>query len=63
MRVKIREWSSICYWNWNGCELDDLCGICQNNFDSSCPTCTIPGDDCPLSLVKYLCIMMTLITK
>ncbi len=28
---------------------DDCCGICQEAFESACPGCKMPGDDCPLS--------------
>ena len=30
-------------------EDDEVCGICQLEFESSCPGCKVPGDDCPLS--------------
>lgn len=30
-------------------EEDDVCGICRLAFESTCPECKIPGDDCPLS--------------
>jgi anaphase-promoting complex subunit 11 len=30
-------------------EEDDVCGICRLAFESTCPDCKIPGDDCPLS--------------
>lgn len=30
-------------------EDDDVCGICRLAFESTCPDCKIPGDDCPLS--------------
>lgn len=30
-------------------EDDDVCGICRLAFESTCPECKIPGDDCPLS--------------
>ncbi|WVQ82595.1 hypothetical protein IAT38_004725 [Cryptococcus sp. DSM 104549] len=29
-------------------EDDDVCGICQAAFESTCPACSVPGDDCPL---------------
>ncbi|KAH8090778.1 anaphase-promoting complex subunit 11 RING-H2 finger-domain-containing protein [Filobasidium floriforme] len=29
-------------------EEDEVCGICQLEFESSCPGCKVPGDDCPL---------------
>lgn len=28
---------------------DEVCGICQAAFESCCPDCKVPGDDCPLS--------------
>jgi hypothetical protein len=28
---------------------DDVCGICMLAFESCCPGCKVPGDDCPLS--------------
>lgn len=28
---------------------DDVCGICRLAFESCCPECKVPGDDCPLS--------------
>jgi hypothetical protein len=28
---------------------DEVCGICQSAFESTCPDCKVPGDDCPLS--------------
>jgi anaphase-promoting complex subunit 11 len=28
---------------------DDVCGICRLAFESACPGCKVPGDDCPLS--------------
>ncbi|WVF66634.1 hypothetical protein IAT40_001374 [Kwoniella sp. CBS 6097] len=29
-------------------EDDDVCGICQNAYEGTCPECKVPGDDCPL---------------
>lgn len=49
MRVKINEWRTFSHWKWDGCDVEDLCGICQNYLDNSCPNCSLPGDDCPLS--------------
>lgn len=28
---------------------EEVCGICQAAFESTCPECKVPGDDCPLS--------------
>jgi anaphase-promoting complex subunit 11 len=30
-------------------EEEDDCGICRLAFESTCPECKVPGDDCPLS--------------
>ncbi|CAK9779798.1 RING/U-box [Cutaneotrichosporon oleaginosum] len=27
---------------------DEECGICRLSFESCCPACKMPGDDCPL---------------
>jgi hypothetical protein len=42
-------WRSVAYWKWN-VNIDSVCGICRVEFESTCPTCFIPGDDCPLSI-------------
>ena len=28
---------------------EDECGICRLAYESCCPACKVPGDDCPLS--------------
>ena len=58
MKVVIKEWHAVAQWQWdtgkpedadgNG-EEEDVCGICRNPFEGCCPTCKVPGDDCPLS--------------
>ncbi|CAH1758260.1 2763_t:CDS:2 [Entrophospora sp. SA101] len=47
MKVKIKRWNSVAYWRWDVSN-EEVCGICRNLFDGCCPTCRIPGDDCPL---------------
>lgn len=37
----------VASWTWDG-KTDDTCGICRQLFDSCCPVCKIPGDDCPI---------------
>lgn len=47
----------------------NICGICQSNFNGTCPTCSIPGDKCPLVIgncqhnFHYHCIVRWLNTK
>ncbi len=33
----------------------DVCGICRVAFEGCCPSCKVPGDDCPLSWVLSYC--------
>lgn len=47
MKVNFKKWNAIAAWRWNLPE-DDVCGICQNQFETTCPTCRYPGDDCGL---------------
>lgn len=47
MKVKIKKWNAVATWRWDIAE-DDVCGICQVDFDGTCPTCKYPGDDCKL---------------
>lgn len=47
MKVTIKEWNTVATWRWDLPE-DDVCGICQVQFDGTCPTCKYPGDDCGL---------------
>lgn len=46
MKVKIKSWTAVATWRWVA--NDDHCGICRMPFDSCCPDCKLPGDDCPL---------------
>jgi len=47
MKVKIKKWNAVATWRWDIPE-DDVCGICQVDFDGTCPSCKYPGDDCSL---------------
>lgn len=53
MKVKIQKWHGVATWRWDLPE-DDVCGICQNQFDGTCPTCKYPGDECSLCKSKHL---------
>lgn len=45
--MKIKKWAAVATWRWDIAD-DDVCGICQIDFDGSCPSCRFPGDECPL---------------
>ena len=47
LTIKIHNWKQGMSWKWDVPE-NEVCGICRNAFEGVCPTCKIPGDDCPL---------------
>lgn len=56
MKITVKRWHAIAQWQWdtgktddNGDAEEDVCGICRIPFEGCCPTCKVPGDDCPLS--------------
>ncbi|KAG8220204.1 anaphase-promoting complex subunit 11 [Butyriboletus roseoflavus] len=54
MKVHIKHWSAVAQWRWNTGNNDqddegDVCGICRVPYEGCCPSCKMPGDDCPLS--------------
>ncbi|KAI0078518.1 RING/U-box [Panus rudis PR-1116 ss-1] len=56
MKVTVKNWHAIAQWKWDigNNEADDgevegdVCGICRVPYEGCCPTCKVPGDDCPL---------------
>ena len=40
----------------------DVCGICRIPFEGCCPTCKMPGDDCPLSTQLHATFFIPTIT-
>ncbi|RKF56782.1 Anaphase-promoting complex subunit 11 [Erysiphe neolycopersici] len=51
MKAKILNWNAVAIWRWDIND-DDVCGICQAQFDATCPTCKYPGDECELRMLK-----------
>src|SRR5689334_18164001 len=59
MKVVVHRWNAIAQWQWDVGQNpeehqdedseEDLCGICRVSYEGCCPTCKVPGDDCPLS--------------
>ncbi|KAF9007871.1 anaphase-promoting complex subunit 11 RING-H2 finger-domain-containing protein [Cyathus striatus] len=57
MKVTVKRWQAVAQWRWdigNTAEGDadseegDVCGICRVPYEGCCPSCKMPGDDCPL---------------
>ncbi|XP_011206642.1 PREDICTED: anaphase-promoting complex subunit 11 [Bactrocera latifrons] len=46
MKLTIKSWTGVATWRWIA--NDENCGICRMSFESTCPECSLPGDDCPL---------------
>lgn len=59
MKVVVKSWHAIAQWKWDTGNNDtedgdvegDVCGICRVPYEGCCPSCKMPGDDCPLSLL------------
>jgi len=57
MKVTVKHWHAVAQWRWDtgntgSDDADgegDVCGICRVPFEGCCPSCKMPGDDCPLS--------------
>lgn len=73
MKVTVTAVRPVAYWKWDTSteahkpfiydeyeEDDDAeCGICRLAFESCCPECKVPGDDCPLSECRRRCARCT----
>lgn len=64
MKVHVKRWHAIAQWRWDTGSTDadaddadgegDVCGICRVPYEGCCPSCKMPGDDCPLSEIFRL---------
>ena len=64
MKVVVKRWHAVAQWRWDtgNPEQDDdtegdVCGICRVPFEGCCPSCKMPGDDCPLSTLLTLALL------
>lgn len=46
MKIKKANFSIVASWQWDLGDNEE-CTICGIYFDSPCPDCKLPGDDCP----------------
>jgi len=44
--VFLIEIHGVGVWKWN-VQNEEVCGICRMSYESCCPDCKFPGDDCP----------------
>lgn len=65
MRVTLHRYTAVATWRWLQAPEDDVCGICQNAYEATCPddTCKYPGEGCPigtydlaLSTLRRVCL-------
>lgn len=48
MKVEIHKHVSVGVWTWPDLkETEDVCGICRQDFECTCPLCWRPGVNCP----------------
>ncbi|KFB37270.1 Anaphase-promoting complex subunit 11 [Anopheles sinensis] len=45
MNGKVKDWRGVSFWK--RLMNDDVCGICLEPCDASCPNCEILGEPCP----------------
>jgi len=50
IKVKIKRFHAVAHWTWNcgGDDDEDVCGICQGEFEGVAPGVKYPGDECPV---------------
>lgn len=50
MKVTLHRYTAVATWRWLQAPEDDVCGICQNAYESTCPDdgCKYPGEGCPI---------------
>ena len=68
MKVHIKHWSAVAQWRWNTGSADqndddDVCGICRVPYEGCCPSCKMPGDDCPLSACLPVPVSLCLLCR
>jgi len=64
LRVSIKRWHGIAHWTWNCGETDDVCGICQSEYEGVAPGGKFPGDECPVVWGKcHHCFHLQCINK
>ena len=56
MKVKINSWNAIATWVWD-IDTESNCTICQLPFESPCPKCKVPGDECVPSIFFFFFFM------
>lgn len=48
LRVSITAARFVSTWRWDVTgDAEDVCGICRAPFEVACPSCALPGDECP----------------
>lgn len=53
MKVTIKQWNAVATWKWD-VKGEEVCGICREKFEGTCPKCKYPGDNCPLSKLNII---------
>ena len=48
IKVRLLGARFVTSWRWSVTkDPEDTCGICRLAYESVCPTCKLPGEDCP----------------
>ena len=57
MKFKVLAWNGVATWVWD-IKNEMNCTICQLPFESPCPRCKTPGDDCIPSISYFIMISL-----
>jgi hypothetical protein len=59
MKLTIHRYDAVASWRWIVGNEEDVCGICQNPFEDTCPSdaCRYPGEDCPVGMFCATCCL------
>jgi hypothetical protein len=52
MKLTIHRYTAVASWRWIQGKEEDVCGICQNAYEETCPNdeCRYPGEGCPIGM-------------
>jgi anaphase-promoting complex subunit 11 len=46
LKVRLKRFHAVAAWSWNAS--DDVCAVCQTEFEGTAPGVKYPGEDCPV---------------
>lgn len=47
VKLRVKKVHAVAKWKWLGIADENVCAICNNNFESTCSSCYAKGTFCP----------------